>query len=633
MVKKRFTQDSVCQIYDTNVAAKNIWLMLLEDFRASEGQEFATKAERAFEGDIACFREYKFPELGIISPNRFKMWKQLEGLLKKFRFNNDRYTDEELNSITRQRTVDDQEYFSSLLPEASPLVHQVLQCARKHAKRILGHIDHEKVVELSRFGKKSSIGCPLNLAYIDQKLTEVAAFTGSSDCSKWFMDEVLPGDPILQELVREMGIDPSSEYMLHETLNLVLVPKSWKSFRPITPLTLLGLFYSYGVGEQITSCLKVEGLDLSRLQSIHSRLVRINSVVEEETKRPRLATADLTNASQSLISDLLNRVLPREWYCAIKKTFSHTLIVKNSDNSYTSTYTESVLPMGNGLTFPVETLVFYVILKAIAELSKVRGRISVYGDDLIYPVRLHKYVSVIFPKIKFLLNLDKTFVRAPFRESCGSDFYCGFDVRPAFLPDERQMLSKQLYTVWLYKCYNALMRRWAQEEIPKTAEFLLKELNSLGFQILRVPPSFPDTAGIKVESPWFTPMERKDLNWAPIAICYYSGSRWFHFSYLTTTPHRRCVKSVLPYYWLALQGKTDDLDTYRNFWETDYSYLATLPKTSLTWKNVKRYVKQRKTDGKAYRVVEMQQLITCASRSGTSVNVSETKRESISDWF
>lgn len=615
--------------YDTDVTAANIWLKLLEDFRTTEGQTFAASAEKAFLGGIKEFRNYQFPELGYINPYRFKMWRQLSDLLKKYRFCNDKYTDEELNVLTLDKTIEDQISFSSLLPEKKPLVHLVLQRARKHAKRILGHIDHERTVTASRFGKKSSIGCPLNLAYIDHKLTDVKAFTSSSDCCKWFFKDVLPSDGILSELVSSMGISPKLETLQHETLTLVLVPKSWKSYRPITPLTLLSLYYSYGIGEQVEDRLRDEGLDISRLQSIHAKLVRSNSV------SCRLATADLSNASQSLLSVLLNCVLPREWYCAMKKTFSHSLIVRKGDEEVL-TYTESVLPMGNGLTFPVETLVFYCILKAIAELSGVKGRISVYGDDLIYPSRLHKFVSVIFPLLNFKLNLDKTFVKAPFRESCGSDYYRGADVRPAFLPDEHKLLTKQHYLAWLYKCYNALIRRWPIEEIPKTGSFLLKEINALGFQISRVPPSFPDIAGVKVESPAEYPLEHNGLNWSPIVVAYYSGSRWFHFSYLVEQPYKRLVKSVKPYYWLALQGKSDDtsfIDSHGNFWETDYSYMNQLPKSSLTWKTIKQKKKYFTKGGKMHQAVLVKRLAYVTSRSGRRLSCAQTKRESISDWF
>jgi hypothetical protein len=514
---------NVC--FDSDAIAGKIWLSLLSDFQQLCGKTFAAKALEAMRGGISTFREYHFPELGVVPPLRFKCYKQLEHLFKKYRFKKDRYTDEELFHKTYQAFIGEQISFSNKKP-ISALADLVLKKARVLSREILGKYDPEATIGLSKFGKKSSIGCPLNLAYIDQKLTDVGAFTGSSECSKWFFNDVLPKDHILLELVKKLGftLNTESPQLEHDSLNLVLVPKSWKTYRPITPLTLLGLFFSYGVGEQITNCLKSIGLDLSTLQRRHAKLVKLNSRTRKSSLiGGKLVTADLVSASQSLTSDLLNRTLPREWYSAMKKTFSRQLCVRMPDGSVSQIYTESILPMGNGLTFPTETLVFYVILKAIAELAGVTGFISVYGDDLIYPRRLHKFVAVIFPQLGFKLNLDKTFVEAPFRESCGSDFYRGHDVRPSMLPEGCHDFSSVQYASFLYKCINSLCRRWDPIEIPKTYALLVKELDRLQYPVFRVPPSFPDTAGIRVENLAFTPPDLLKCTLSPVRIFLF---RW-----------------------------------------------------------------------------------------------------------
>lgn len=550
--------------YDTDVAAKKIWLQLLRDFRGSEGQDFCRKAEDQFMSGISAFRDYEFPELGFMPVRRYKRYMQLSSLLKKYRFKHDKYTDDELDERTLNKFFQDQAVFASHKP-LSLLSHRVLQRARLHAKRILGRYDPEYTCTCYRFGKKSSIGCPYSLAYIDHKLGDARAFTGSSECAQWFYNEVLSNEGPLRDHIERMGFTVNDENCNHESLTLVNVPKTWKTHRPITPLTLLGLAYSYGVGEQVDLALRSEGIDIRRQQHRHRK------IVEWASRNRKYATADLSNASNALLSWLLNRTLPREWYTAIKRTFSHQLVINGVEGIH---YTESVLPMGNGLTFPVETLVFYVILKAIAELAEVKGFISVYGDDLIYPSRLHKYVSCIFPLIGFTINKDKTFVKAPFRESCGSDFYRGHDVRPAFLPDSHQLLSRKKYTAWLYKVYNALCRRWDEEEIRSTLMLILTELAMTGETLYRVPPSYPDGAGIRVSDPTVTPLDTNLLPWEPILLRFTHGSRWFVFKYLVMTPKRRYVKSVFPYYWLALK-RLDDV-VPQSFWDTDFSGLASV---------------------------------------------------------
>lgn len=625
MVKKKGKSRNVksCNLYNTDFAAKNIWQHLLRDFRSIEGPEFCSKASDAFDMGVPFYRGYNYPCLGEISPNRFKMYKQMEGLLKKYRFQTDSYTDEELLEKTQHDFIAEQQQFATH-KELPPLAALVLRRARKIARRILGKYSEDLTISMARFGRKSSIGCPLSQAYIDIKLSDVRAFTGSSDCASWFMNDVVPFDPILNELVGCMLKQGMPDHA-HESLNLVLVPKSWKALRPITPLTLLALFYSFGVGNQVVDRLSRVGLVLSRLQNRHRKLVR------EMSRTRKYATADLSSASQSLVSWLLNRVLPREWYVAIKRTFSRQTIVNGR-----SIYTESVLPMGNGLTFPIETLVFYVILEAMRELTGTRGFVSVYGDDLIYPSRLHSYVSVIFPMLGFKLNLDKTFVRSGFRESCGSDFYKGCDVRPAFLPEGSHRLTRTKYALWLYKAYNSLSRRWNECEIRQTLRYILIELAALDMPLYRVPPSYPDTSGVKVCDPEVIPLGMSEIDWSPIKRITLWGSGWFDYSFLSETPERRAVKVVLPYYWLALQSLDDEPGDDKP-WHID-NYES--PRQPLIWKT-QRFIRYVNVDAQQRkRIVKLKHSAYVSSRSETKVKVrrcrvceSSPKSDPVSDWI
>jgi hypothetical protein len=616
------------RVTQTDDAAKIIWLRLLRDFRVNLNDDsFGRNAELALKHSVYNFRNYGFPELGIIDQYRYKCYSQLSGLLKKYRFAEDRYTDDELIKNTLQKFLGEQERLATFRPR-SLSVHAVLQEARKVSRAILGRFDPERTMTLAKFGKKSSIGCPLSLAYIDHKLTDIKAFTGSSDCSKWFMRDYVPSDPLMTELLGILKRKPGVLDLEHDSLNLVQVPKSWKVLRPITPLTLLALFYSYGVGEQVTERLKQNGLNLSKLQHRHRRFAQLFSTSRDSTiQGGSHATADLSSASDSLTSELVNAVLPREWFTAIKKTFSRELKLEDGRSIYTS----SILPMGNGLTFPVETLVFYSLIKAIGNLLGVRhGVYSVYGDDLIYPSKLHKYVSVIFPKLRLILNGEKTFVNFPFRESCGSDFYRGVDVRPSYLPEGGKLTDSQ-YVVWLYKAYNALCRRWDPIEIPSVIHYIISELERLGMQIYRVPPTYPDTAGLKVPDVFYTPLGIYSPSFSPIHVRFTNGSRWFSFKYMRETVHRRAIVTQAPYYWLSLSGRVDE-PRNANFWDTDFGTLyGEAPPKPLQWTKVKYRRKSKK--GKGYYIVR-RTVLTCSERPRRSnYKVKRTKPGSVSDWF
>lgn len=97
--------------------------------------------------------------------------------------------------------------------------------------------------------------------------------------------------------------------------------------------------------------------------------------------------------------------------------------------------------MGSALCFPVEAMVFLVaIFQGLeAQLKRplnrkdvlsFRGKVRVYGDDIIVPVDSVYYVLDSLARLGFKVNVNKSFWRGKFRESCGGDFYDGEDVRP-----------------------------------------------------------------------------------------------------------------------------------------------------------------------------------------------------------
>lgn len=567
--------------YDTDVVVRNTFHNMLRDFRVHLGGQFCSNAERSFrDGGIKTYREYSYPELGIVPPWRFKAYHQMSSLLKKYRFVDDYYSNEALEKETIKKYFLDQERLATKTPH-SLLRLAVVQRARAIARQVLGPANLEEVISVCKFGSRSSIGCTLAQAYLDVKLSSRRAFSGSSGCAEIFFKEVVQHDNLMREMVENLGVKLEDSPLCTETLSLTTVPKSWKIYRLITPLSLLGLFLSNGIGAVISSRLAAAGLDIRRLQMRHSRLVKQMSVTL------KLATADLSAASDSLTKELLCQILPRDWFSMLRKLFITQVIHKDGD-SVRQSHTESVLPMGNGATFPVETLVFYCLLRAIGELSGVKGLISVYGDDLIYPSRLHKFVCVIFPLMNLKLNLDKTFVKHPFRESCGADYYRGVDVRPFFFDGERQLLTRTKYLAFLHKTYNGLCRRWDPSEIRSTLRSLLIEMLRVTDVIMRVPPEYPDTAGIKTLTPTEILLGELAIPYAPIVYrTDNNGNSKVAFRCLQEVVHHRFVVTVLPYYWAALQGDQHFADESVSPYHTARHQVVTwLKTTQVRWYRV-----------------------------------------------
>lgn len=89
-------------------------------------------------------------------------------------------------------------------------------------------------------------------------------------------------------------------------------------------------------------------------------------------------------------------------------------------------------PMGNALTFPVQSLCFWAIVRAGISLhyGETCDDVFVFGDDIIYPSKYHRGAVNALVRAGLIPNMSKTFVCGSFRESCGVDAIYGTDITP-----------------------------------------------------------------------------------------------------------------------------------------------------------------------------------------------------------
>lgn len=522
--------------YDTDACMKQICMHLLRDFRPYVGEKYYMGCMGALGNpDASYIREELGCSLFMQEPVfAFKRKYQMANLLRRYRFRIDAFTDDELRVSSELKFEDTQ------VRVAQPLVidtyvYNVLQRARRLISHILGAYDEGEHWSACRFGRKACYGHPLSRSYLDLKCG--GPITGSIEHIEWFK-RLLPSDKILTDAFIEGSPTGELTYEVCDTLRVSFVPKSFKALRSVKPATLLGGFYTLGLGAVLTERLKREGLDIRRLQELHKRWAQESSVTR------KLVTADLSAASDSITAELLRRLLPSAWYRAVMRGVVYNYQFSGSEQVKRLS---SVATMGDGHTFPLQTLVFYVLIKAIGELAGARGRYSVYGDDLLYPRRIHTRVAEVLPRLHFKLNMDKTYATYLFRESCGGDYYRGVDVRPFSPEAEYVLLSRSKYAEFLYKSRNGLTRRWDPAEIAETLVWIDSELEKVHGLLLQVPPSYPDGAGVKVEKPL------KDPKYAPVG--YSRTTQCFVFDYLRRMPDTRVVISQTPYYWEFLRQK------------------------------------------------------------------------------
>ena len=543
--------------FPTEPVLKNVWLNLQTDFATTlQDPDFMADERRIIMNwNTAGIREIEPVVCYRSSKARFKRRVQLNNLFKRVVFERDKYTHEQLEEMTREKFVATQKRICEHEWKPIPLRSKiVLRKARLIIKEILGSFSHSELLERFEFGKKAAAGLRKDYSYLDTRIG--STITGTSPHISFFK-QYLIHDPLLDRVFDScvpMALDRYEEY---DSLNLVYVPKSWKIYRGIMPNTIAGGCYTLALGRMIEERLRDIGLDISALPDFHKILASLASVTRV------LTTADLTSASDSITWSLLCMLLPRAWLRAIAA--GRISQFTTSNRRY---YMHTFCTMGIGFTFPLQTLLYYALLKAIQELVSASGRISVFGDDLIYPTKMHGYVSRVFTDLGFILNQDKTFVQEFFRESCGGDYYHGTDVRP-YMPEHQACeLTPTRYLAFLYKTINGLLTRWDECEIPNTLEYLQNRVLQVSGTLLQVPPNFPDTSGIRV----LVPRKSTTYPWSPVkrrtdALPLESPEKGsgvgdYIFTHLAVRSNRRAVWWAYPYLWMALRQKREDDENF-----------------------------------------------------------------------
>lgn len=231
-----------------------------------------------------------------------------------------------------------------------------------------------------------------------------------------------------------------------ESSTLFTVPKKSEIDRVACKEPEINMLLQRCVGKYIQQRLRTVAKINLRDQTINQRLAQ-NAVSDG------LATIDLSSASDSISKQLVLALLPFDWWSLMDDLRVKSTVVSYDPNGKDGTdhQLEMFSSMGNGFTFELESLIFWAITRAVCEMSKVRGRISVYGDDIVAPNAIVPRLIRVFAWFGFKTNPDKTFWKGDFRESCGKHYYRGFDVSPLFvrrpvatLPDLINILNQVL---------------------------------------------------------------------------------------------------------------------------------------------------------------------------------------------
>lgn len=277
-------------------------------------------------------------------------------------------------------------------------------------------------------------------------------------------------------------------------VKVIDVPKTWKKRRLIAVESTTAMYLQQGLKEGLYKAIRKDSclsrfIDLER-PDLNGELAREGSISRE------YGTIDLSSASDSVGFEF------------VRTLFEDTplwkyLKVHRSDEFRVpggSVRAEIFATMGNAICFPIETIVFTLLVIQAQNATRCWGPARVYGDDIVAPYEVCKFLFDSFDIYGFMPNIDKSFFEkeCPFRESCGYEWYDGASVTPvrisrkfAGLPTRRN-----------YEQITALidLANQAHSSGFKTLyAFITNYISSLGLQ-------FPFTSdgriGFKSDKPW-----------------------------------------------------------------------------------------------------------------------------------
>lgn len=229
------------------------------------------------------------------------------------------------------------------------------------------------------------------------------------------------------------------------------------------------------------------GIDLSKQPAKNSALAKIGSLTQ------RFGTKDLKSASDLIALRMIEEMFPPEPVRWFKWCRSPSTVLPDG----TEVELHMVSSMGNGFTFTLMTTLFACLIVATYRVLGIKteypwrnnlGNFAVFGDDLIVEKRAYGPLSDCLDILGFVVNHEKSFNEGPFRESCGTDYFEGTDVRGVYI-------KKLLHDGDSYSAINRL-NRWSSNH----GIFLTRTVGRLrtGSRFIGVPYDEADDAGIKV---------------------------------------------------------------------------------------------------------------------------------------
>jgi len=290
-----------------------------------------------------------------------------------------------------------------------------------------------------------------------------------------------------------------------------MVPKSDVTSRLIGPSNNGDLLLSYPAEAFLRRMYRHAGMTLSELPQHHQALSRIGSRMRSSQLRRVVSlvnsmmlnqhcgsfyregegsipcTIDMKGGSNVVGTELVRRHAPLPLFNYLADIRPTSISWQGKTSSI-----EAMALMGNGYCFPLQTLIFFCLCKATCALRGDKSAfISVFGDDIIVPHSAYNQCVNTLEGLQMVVNRTKSFRDGSFKESCGGDFYDGYNVKPI----QFDRLNKPAD---IYVLVNRLIEHGTHHSIlyKRTVECLLSALPIRQRRV--VPVDFDMSWGLRV---------------------------------------------------------------------------------------------------------------------------------------
>lgn len=298
-------------------------------------------------------------------------------------------------------------------------VNSVLAIAQRKILDILGEAPDIRGIPFE-FGPGATYSVKYNTSALDKLASHCDVTSGCYGLAEEFL-RTCPGwnDNSQFDLV-----GPRRPPILRRVIGdrLSFVPKNAKTDRPIGIGPLANVLIQKGIGKCIRRKLRPY-VNLRYAQFRHRDLARSASVDND------LATVDLKSASDTISYAVIQSLFPEDWFSLMDQSRSTHYHIEDRWYEY-----QKFSAMGNGYTFELESTLFYSLSVSVCRYMGISDvDVSVFGDDIIIPSSARPLLQQVLSYLGFTINDEKSFFEGPFRESCGGDYFNGFDVRPFYL--------------------------------------------------------------------------------------------------------------------------------------------------------------------------------------------------------